>query len=285
MKPTENIEEAIKKDLNFTASARLHDRMLDDVLGAQEKFRKECTAVFWLNLRRQIMKSSITKFAAAAVIVIAVLISINQFGGSATSVAWGEVFEKVEQISALSFDMTTEISYSENETLTIQSENYVAGDYGTKSSLYMNGEVFVVKYRLPTKNLAYIIRPKDKTYMRIDLSDEQAAKGQDTDDPRTWLKMILSGDYTKLGRKSIDGIDVEGIESNTAGIAGEGTIMRLWVDVETNLPVRIEVEGQKMEAGEKRPHKFVTDNFQWNLELDENVFEPDIPPDYKPMER
>ena len=283
MKPAENIKRWIKK-LNDTTSAEMDQRVLADVLDALAESEKP-SALTRPKIWRTIMKSRITKLAAAAVIVIAVLISVNQFGGSATGVAWGEVFEKVEQISALSFDMTTEISYSENETLTIQSENYVAGDYGTKSSLYMNGEVFVVKYRLPNKNLAYIIRPKDKTYMRTDLSDEQAAKGQDTDDPRTWLKMILSGDYTKLGCKSIDGIDVEGIESNTTGIAGEGTIMRLWVDVETNLPVRIEAEGQKMEAGEKRPHKFVTDNFQWNLELGENVFEPNIPPDYKLKER
>ena len=231
------------------------------------------------------MKSSITKLAVAALIIIAVLIGLNKFGGTPNSVAWGEVLEKVEQITALSFDMTTEISYPKDKTLTIQSENYVAGDYGTKSSLYMNGKVFVVKYRLPNKNLAYVIRPKDKTYKRIDLSDEKSAKGQDTDDPRTWLKMILSSDYTKLGRKSIDGIEVEGIESNTSGIAGEDTIMRLWVDVETNLPVRVEVEGQKMEAGEKRQHKFVTENIQWSVELDENVFEPNIPPDYKLMER
>jgi hypothetical protein len=145
----------------------------------------------------------------------------------------------------------------------------------------MNGELFVLKYRLPKKNLAYIIRPKDKTYMRMNLSDEQAAKGQDPDDPRTWLKMILSGDYTKLGHTSIGGIEAEGIESNKSEIAGEGTVVRLWVDVELNLPVRIEVEGEKMEAGEKRPHKFVMENFQWNVELDESVFEPHIPNDYK----
>jgi len=238
------------------------------------------------NIWRIIMKSKITKIAAAAVIIVAVILGLTITGGpDIASVTWAEVIEKVEQIPALSFDMTTEITYPGNEKLTIQSENYVAGDYGTKSSLYMNGEVFVVKYRLPNKNLAYIIRPKDKTYMCIDLSDEQPAKGQDTDDPRTWLKMILSGDYTKLGHKTIDGIEVEGIESNTSGIAGKDTIMRLWVDIETNLPVRIEVEGQKMEAGEKRPHRFLTENFQWNVGLDESIFEPNIPPDYKMKER
>ncbi len=234
-----------------------------------------------------IMKSKITKIAAAAVIIGAVILGLTITGGpDIASVTWAEVIEKVEQVPALSFDMTTEITYTENEKLTIQSENYVAGDYGTKSSLYMNGEVFVVKYRLHKKKVAYQIRPKDKTYFRFDLSDEQVAKEQDTDDPRTWLKMILSGDYTNLGHTKINDIDVEGIECSDPEIMGGGKrIMRLWVDVETSLPVRIEVEAEQMEAGQKRPHKFVMENFQWNVELDENVLEPNIPPDYKLKER
>lgn len=285
MKPEENIEELIK-NINIDTNAKMDKAVRNDVLGAFENSKNKKPAVPHPNIWRIIMKSKITKIAAAAVIIVAVILGLTITGGTdIASVTWAEVIEKVEQIPALSFDMTTEITYTENEILTIQAENYVAGDYGTKSSLYMNGELFVIKYRLPKKKLVYQIRPKDKTYFRFDLSDEQAAKGQDPDDPRTWLKMILSGDYTKLGLTNIGGIKAEGIESNKSEIAGEGTVMRLWVDVETNLPVRIEVEGEKMEAGEKRPHKFVAENFQWNVELDESVFEPNIPPDYKLMER
>ena len=40
MKPTENLEKAIKKELNFTAGADLHDRILDAVLNAQEKSKR-----------------------------------------------------------------------------------------------------------------------------------------------------------------------------------------------------------------------------------------------------
>ncbi len=237
---------------------------------------------------RIIMKSNITKIAAAAVIIVAVILVLTITGGpEIASVSWSEVIEKVEQIPALSFDMTAEITYTEqNEKLTIPSENYVAGEYGSKSILYMNGEVFVVKYRLHKKKVAYQIRPKDKTYFRFDLSDEQVDKEQDTDDPRTWLKMILSGDYTKLGHTRINDIDVEGIECSDPEIMGGGKrIMRLWVAVETNLPVRIEVESEQMEGGKKRPHKFVMENFQWDVEIGESVFEPNIPPDYKLMER
>jgi outer membrane lipoprotein-sorting protein len=234
------------------------------------------------NIWRIIMKSKITKAAAAAVIIGAVILGLNITSGpDIAGVTWAEVIEKVEQISALTYDMTSEISYPENKKLSIQSENYVAGDYGTKSILYMNGEVFVVTYLLPRKKLAYHIRPKDKTYRRMDMSDEQAARVKEPDDPRTWLKTVLSGDYIELGRDNINGVVVEGIKCSMTEKTGEDTVMRLWVGVETNLPVRIEIEGQKMEGGEMRPHKYVMENFQWDVELDESVFEPNIPEDYR----
>jgi outer membrane lipoprotein-sorting protein len=53
------------------------------------------------SLWRTIMKGRMTKLAAAAVIIIAVLIGINQFGGSidGASVAWADVAERFESVS------------------------------------------------------------------------------------------------------------------------------------------------------------------------------------------
>ena len=284
MRPAENIEKLIK-NINIDTNAKIDEEVLGEVVEAFEKSKVKKTSAIEQNIWRIIMKSKITKLAASALIIGAVILGLTITGGpEIASVTWAEVIDKVEQIPALSFDMTTEISYTENEKLSLQSENYVAGDYGTKSSIYMNGELFCLKYRLPKKKVAYQIRPKDKTYFRFDFSDELAAqvKEQDPDDPRTWLKMILSGDYTELGRDNINGVAVEGIESSNPEIVGSNErVMRLWVDVETNLPVRIEVEGEGMEGGQMRPHKFVMENFQWNVELDESVFEPNIPEDYK----
>jgi hypothetical protein len=77
MSPKDKVEEAIKKKLSFTASTELHDRMLDDVLNAQEKSMKTTSAVTRPRIGRIIMKSSITKLAAATVIIIALTLSLN----------------------------------------------------------------------------------------------------------------------------------------------------------------------------------------------------------------
>ena len=68
MKPSENLEKAIKKDLNFTAGADLHDRMLDDVLNAQEKSKR--TAATQPNIGRQKMFDRSRSWKVAAVLAI-----------------------------------------------------------------------------------------------------------------------------------------------------------------------------------------------------------------------
>jgi uncharacterized membrane protein YdfJ with MMPL/SSD domain len=77
MRTKNNIEETIRKKLSFTASAELHDRMLSEVLDAQEKSKKTKSAAFTPRIGRIIMKSPITKLAAAAMIIVAVALSIS----------------------------------------------------------------------------------------------------------------------------------------------------------------------------------------------------------------
>jgi len=234
---------------------------------------------------RIIMKSPITKLAAAAAIIVAVILGLNITGGpDIASVAWGDVLKEMEKVPTVIFNMTNVTTFGDNKTMSSESKVYDAGENGCRIDMYMNGELFMQKYRLPKEKVAYRIRPKEKTYSRFVLSESQAET--ESDFPRQWVKIILSEDYTKLGRGNINGIDVEGVEvHNSELLAGDEGVVRLWVDIETNLPVRMELEGKMMEAGTKRPMKFVMDDFQWDVELDASVFEPNIPPDYNLMEK
>jgi len=90
MKSMDNMEETIKKKLNFTASAKMCERILDDVLKAQEKSEKakpapsegarfagtqvEGSAIAKPSIGRIILKSPITKLAAAAVLILGLFI-------------------------------------------------------------------------------------------------------------------------------------------------------------------------------------------------------------------
>ena len=72
MSSMDNTEEALKKKLSFTASEKMHDRILVAVLEAQEESIKTKPALAKPNIRRTIMKSPITKLVAAAAIIVGV---------------------------------------------------------------------------------------------------------------------------------------------------------------------------------------------------------------------
>jgi len=102
------------------------------------------------------------------------------------------------------------------------------------------------------------------------------------------VRRFLVADYKPLGRDIIDGIRVEGVEVKDQNIfKPPGTepewqdfVARMWVDVETQLPVRLEAEHSL--AGSSARNIIVTDQFQWNVELTASDFEPNIPAGYAP---
>ncbi|MGE5296618.1 MAG: hypothetical protein ACM3VT_17495 [Solirubrobacterales bacterium] len=253
-------------------------QMADDLAG---RFRRSLAQTqqhkhsIW---REHIMRNRIAQLAAAAAIITAVSIGLYHMGVSpdGASVAWGEVLAKVENVSIITYKMKLTMDYSEGRQWADESDLYVSEEHGSRIDSYKDGQLYMVKYFLPARKIAYIVHPQLKRYFERVLTDEQAAGIAEQQDPRQWLKMILSWDYTKLGRSEIDGVEVEGIEAKRE----DRETLRLWVDVETNWPVRIESEGQMMNEGQLRPSHMVLDHFRWDAEIDPAVFEPNIPTDY-----
>jgi len=272
MRPADDIRRFIDRAAVDT-SPNADKAVLDAVLKAQEKAADRISATARPSVRNTIMNNSYIKLALAAVVVLAVILGVSEFLGSGgtSGVVWAEVLEKTEQISAVVFAMTIEVNEPDGEFVR-RSKTYMARDYGERSDTFMDGKLTGIFYRLPRKNVDYRILVDRKEYWRHDISYNQAALD---DDPRTWLKRLLSGDYVKLDRTPLDGVVVEGIEGRMLEPGGE-TVMRFWVDVKTNLPVRIEMTG--MEGGQMA--KFIMENFDWSVQLDESFFEPNIPADY-----
>jgi hypothetical protein len=192
------------------------------------------------------------------------------------SVAWGEVLAKVESVPIIAYKAKITMDYPQGRQWVDESDLYVSKEYGTRIDAYKDGQLYMIQHLLPARKIGYIIHPQLKRYFERTLSDEEAAAKSQQQDPRQWLKMILSWDYTKLGRSEIDGVEVEGIEAKRE----DRETMRLWVDVQTNWPVRIESEGQMMSEGKLRPSRVILDHFRWDAEIDPAVFEPNIPTDY-----
>jgi len=285
MKSRENVEEAIRGKLRFRAASTLRDRWRKEILQAQEELTESSPALREPALRRTIMRHPMIKLAAAAAIVMTVILGFNIVGGpGAAHVAWGRVLETMETVPTVIFHMTHTTTFGANNTRTDESTVYDAGRRGSRVDTFIDGKLFHQKFLLLDQKLFCAIRFDDKTYLRTTLPEDYGAEAEG-DTPRYWVKTILSEPYAQLGPQIIDGISCEGVEvRNSKLLAGsEGTI-RLWVDVASNLPVRIELETMGMESGRKWPMKFVMSDFQWDVALDEGTFQPQIPDGFTPRE-
>ncbi len=144
-------------------------------------------------------------------------------------------------------------------------------------------------YIFPAENIWFIVRhplsPKHRGYCFCKLlADEKIPQWYEGMDAREWIKQALSLDYKELGRDNIDGIEVEGVEirGRNLGIPplprrNDEMVVRFWVDIETDLPVRYEAVVFSEPLGD---WAIVADQFQWHEEVDPSIFEPNLPGDY-----
>jgi hypothetical protein len=128
-----------------------------------------------------------------------------------------------------------------------------------------------------------------KGYVRENMNptDKDLQRHANILDPMKWVGRFLSCEYSRLGRKTIEGELCEGFETTDHAFTGEDVppeleidsiVGRIWVSVETGYPVLLEAEFEGKYSGNAS-----IDQFQWDVELDASVFEPNIPPDYEQM--
>ncbi len=277
MRPVKKIENLIKR-INVIPGAEMDRRTLHDVLQAQEKTKKLSSAGIQPSVWRIIMKSKITKFAAAAVVLITFgIIAYNHTGSiDGSRVAWAAVMEKVEQCSGFK----SRIIARTEKMGEIEYQIFDAGQLGSRIDVYKDANLITIKYSNPAEHTIYGVMPEPKKYSKIILSEKEWERAQaENKDPRTFLKLFLGEAHTSLGESNINGIKVEGIEVKSPkianGIFGNAT-GRLWVNVQNELPVKMEIEGilteQKM--------YIVMDKFEWDVRIDPAFIEPNIPADY-----
>jgi len=237
---------------------------------------------------RKIMKSSTARIAAAAVIIIAVLTGLPFLGDKGTGIVLADVLKKVEQVRA--FMYRTKMTTTGNPITGMSSEQEIAvtvsNEYGMKWEVHMSdpdtGKKLTQQLHvLPDQKMVITIIPETKQYMRMELNDDWLARmKKQNNDPREMIKQIMNCEYTELGKSVIDGVEVEGFQTTDptyfGGTVEEGT-STLWVDVETWLPVRFEVD---FKMGEQTSVHGVTYDYQWDIPVNASEFQPVIPEDF-----
>jgi len=283
MKPAENINEFFN-NAGINTNPKMDEAVLDKVLTAHEKTTSARTEP---NPRRTIMKNPITKFAAAAVIIIAITLGLFEFIGtdSTSSVVWAEVAQNVEASPGVIWRLRETGSRDPNDnwpdshTITWRSPAI------TRTDRYRGGQIWrTIYYNLDTKTVIGVLHDVQR-YHKEAMSDERVQRARaDKDrwtDSQSLINHLLARKHHALDQKMIDGVLCEGIETTDAsGLPVKSFTARGWVSVETGYPVLGEIE--IIDDGGIR-HTTTLDQFQWNVDLSASDVEPEIPTDYEPL--
>jgi len=277
MRPADNINELIKK-LQLKASTELDKRVHDDISAALAESEKTKSVLTEPNIWRTIMKSRTSKLAAAAVIIIAVFFGMSVFNNS-SGVAWGRVAQNVKQIGTFMFGLTIKVSDPNTEEtpdqVTAKWIIYLSEEFGFRMDIWANDNV-VSWYVAPNADKMIMVVPNEKELIELPLpANKHDQLPEEFEDPGEYISRFMSRPYKELGRSVIDGIQVEGIEAENPPIKGESldnAVGRLWVDIETELPVRIEIKG----TDDKKTVQWIMD-FKWAEAVDQSLFNPNQP--------
>ena len=290
MRTSKETETLIRNSVVRTNEQR-DQAIVDELLGLLEKTQEQPSAPTWPGVWRRAMKNRITKLVAA-VVFIGLLVTAVYFAGSlgGSSVVWADVVQRVEQVQAFTYRMHMSMSGSmmpdvpaiDQEMETIVT---ISAEYGMKMATSVPGQGSQEIYVLAAENAVITIMPEMKKHMRMEFNDEMAADlRKQTNDPRFFLGQFTQFDHMELPPDTINGIEVEGIETTDPRVGGgmfDSIVARVWVDVENGWPVLMEMDITTND--EQMKMHMVMDDFQWNLQIAPSEFEPVIPDDYTEM--
>jgi len=279
MKPTDNVEKLIRDlhVLDIDTSTEMDKRILHDTLKVQKELKQTKSASTQPDIWRTIMKSSITKLAAAAIIVViglGILTFIDT--DSKSGLVWAKVARNVESSPGVIWRSRGTGSRDPKDDWPNGYKITWRSAAITRTDNYRDGEIYRTIYlNYDAKTVIWVAHDAEK-YNKEAMSDEQVQRAQaDKErwtDPRSLLKLCLSLEHRELNQKIINGVLCEGIEAKGPG----GITGRIWIDVETGYPVLVEIEGIDGNTG-------TMDQFQWNVDLSAEDVEPEIPADYQSL--
>lgn len=231
-----------------------------------------------------IMKSRITKLTAAAVIIIAVLIGINQFSGSigGSSVVFGEVLEYIQTFS-YTFDLSVEIATVNQDPAAFTMKAMVlefgrlridcsTGKVGKISSItdFNAGKTMLLFHQ----NKAAVIREEPV------LNKYTGAGGIVTFCTKSIenLWSLRDGTEEQLGEKQVNGQTVTGFKVFQEDQYFQYDIT-IWANSENGVPSIVEAIAKPLD--ESYPSiKWTMENFDIDVELDEELFSLELPAGY-----
>jgi hypothetical protein len=294
MRPRKAVEKTIRTKLHYRVEPPLRDRLLARAMAQQEKSHDTEPALRGPVIGRSIMTRPLAKLTIAAAIIVAVVLGLFEFLGSdATSgVVWAEVAQRLEASTGMTARMrNSTIQPGLNVPADFEAKIYISPLYGYRMDSFQGGKPGITSVCNNARRKLLMVTHFRKQYSLQHVPDEAWAEVAEAQsgamDPTSIVTLLLSGDYTEIGRRTIDGVKAEGLEIQDptgckVNVPADSHVLQLWVNVETGYPVSMQSEVVANDGAVRSTQ--ILDRFEWNVELDPSLFELDIPDGYTETE-
>ena len=265
MRPADNTKQFIK-NASIKSNPEVNEAVLKELLNELDKSKSMPCAAREPNIWRIIMRSPITKIAAAAVIIVSLIVASHFLGVPTESVGWADVVRPILTARTVVFNLEGE----NMPTTRVMNMGTQRVRLEVLSADGKSVQVMVIDYDA-SRMLTLI--PNQKKAIVIDLKDIPEKPENVLEELRNVVTEIQNDpdvSVEPLGEKEIDGRVVKGFRARNPD--GEITV---WADPETALPIRMEQQWRQLQ--------FVYTDFQFDIEMDESLFSMEIPEGYSEL--
>lgn len=264
MRPADSIEKLIK-GLRYTTSDETHDRVFGNVMQALDQRQEHTSGVTTLDLWRTIMNKKIVKLSIAAAILVAVFIGFHPIGGSSV---YADVVNQLQKARTLIYTVT---SSSPVEGISAMEIEVTFKEPGFMRMAMPGGYVTVMDW---TTGKGLSIIPPRNQYVELDLGNMPDDAAQRAFDIIESLRTLPDRADEQLGEQIMDGRTVQGFRVNEGGMTNT-----VWIDPKTRELVLVEMEFDNAPGLSS-----TMSDFQFNVELEDEVFSLTPPDGYSRMD-
>lgn len=279
------------------------ERILSDASAAMEQAHTNNQRAPRIAVWRKIMESKMTRYSAAAVVVLAAaLVLTNPFGGARHGVVLADVQQKVSGIETLIIRGTKTFTHPGKDGEVFQFDGikaefdlvkYFSAQYGLVEEGYIGDElIYRITFNRPQRQTLLLL-PRYKKYGSFPSTDAQM-RLLEGGTPQGIIDLLTESGHKELGRDTIDGVDTEVWEFHNPGtfkdllpkiVADIQSIEgRVWIGIDQQLPVRVEGDlafGRSFMTMFHELNLHEVNTFgDYNVELDEALFDTTAPEGY-----
>jgi hypothetical protein len=283
--------ESMLRNLRYQATAQGRERTLQNIVKAMDESQEQAPAVSRVRIGRMTMNTRTTRLALAAAVILIVLggIAFWPFGSGgkdqwwlAPPAAWGrELLTTLDTIQAVSCrEQTVFVAADGSQHTSSTWDTFYVSKDSYRRDIYDGQVLREIQWYVPDGN------DMIQHYIRYDLACYGAlrhARSFGVDDPVARIRFFV-GQLDKADRlldeEVVEGRNCIGFEIRASkyGNNPDTWIDRVWFDVQTRLPLRIEQSGRPVTDDTTQTFTTIMDQFTYSVQLPTDTFIPQAPP-------